>query len=109
MLVIIVGLFGLIIYASRKPEQKNYSISDSEISINQQIFSLDSFARYWVEKFSTHTQIPLVGIKRTAMPITFYLTDKDTERRILAILRTRLPQSNPSSNPADWISRKVNF
>ncbi len=108
-LVIIVGLFGLIIYASRKPEQKNYSISDSEISINQQIFSLDSFARYWVEKFSTHTQITLVGIKRTAMPITFYLTDKDTERRILAILRTRLPQSNPSSNPADWISRKVNF
>jgi len=107
--IILAGLLGLIFYASRKPEKKSYSISNSEITVNQQTFKLDSFARYWVEKFATHTQITLVGIKRTSMPITFYLTDKATEQKILAILRTKLPQSNPSNNPADWISRKVNF
>lgn len=107
--VIFISLIALIIYGSRKPQKKNFELSGSSLKINSQSFDLLSFSRYWVETFDTHTQITLVGAKRTAMPIGLCLQDKELTKKVLNILQSSLPESNPSQNPADWLARKIKF
>lgn len=106
-LVIILSSIGLAAYSSRKPKTRDYALSTSSIHIDGKNFSTLDFAYYWVEEFSDHTQITLVGSKRTAMPISFYLKDKDLTDKVLDVLQQSLPQANPSKNPADWIARKL--
>jgi hypothetical protein len=106
-IVIIIALLGLIIFAARKPHTRKYSLSNSSIRIDGQNFSMFDFSYYWVENFATHTQVTLVGAKRTAMPIAFYLKDEELIKKVLEILERQLPQTNPSQNPADWIARKL--
>lgn len=107
--IILVALLGLTIYAGRKPQKKNFNLTNSRIKIDSQSFDLFSFSRYWVEVFDTHTQVTLVGIKRTAMPISLCIKDKELTKKVLDILQTSLPETNPSRNPADWLMRKVKF
>jgi hypothetical protein len=108
-IIIFVALLSLTVYASRKPKKKNFSLTPSRLKIDSQEFELFTFSRYWVETFDTHTQITLVGIKRTSMPVALYLTDKELTKKVLATLSLSLPQTNPSNNPADWIARKIKF
>lgn len=108
-IVILIALLAFIVYAGRKPQKKNFELSNSKLKIDSQSFDLLNFSRYWVETFETHTQITLIGVKRTAMPIGLCLQDKELTKKVLALLQTNLPESNPSRNPADWITRKIKF
>lgn len=106
-IVILVASLSLIIYSARKPQTRHYSLSNSSIHIDNKNFSMLDFGYYWVEQLEGHTQITLVGAKRTAMPVTFYIKETDLATKIINILQQILPQTNPSRNPADWISRKL--
>lgn len=107
--VIFIALLGLIIYANRKPQKKNYQLTNTELKINSQKFDLFIFSSYWVEVFETHTEITLIGLKRTTLPVSLSLTDKELTKKIINILQTSLPQTNPSNNPVDWLMRKIKF
>lgn len=107
--IILIALFGLIIYAGRKPQRKHFELNSSRLKIESQSFDLLSFSSYWVEVFDTHTQVTFIAVKRTTMPISLCLTDKQTIKKILDILQTSIPQTNPSQNPADWLMRKIKF
>jgi len=107
--IILVSLIGLVIYAGRRPEKKHFSLQNNNLTINSQKFDLHSFSRYWVEVFDTHTQVTLVGIKRTAMPISLCLTDKEVTKKVLNILQANIPETSPSKNPTDWLMRKIKF
>ncbi len=108
-IAITLALISFTVYAGRKPATKNFELNNSRLLINSQPFYLDSFSRYWVEEFDTHTQISIIGIKRTAMPIGLCLQDKDLTKKVLSILQSALPETNPSQNPADWLTRKIKF
>lgn len=106
-IVILISLIALIIYAARKPKIKKYQLTNSTLRIDGQSFGLFEFSYYWIEEFDTHTQITLVGSKRTSMPVGFYIKDKQTVNKVLNLLQKSLPQTNPSQNPFDWLSRKL--
>lgn len=108
-IAITLALLSFTVYAGRKPATKNFELNSTRLLINSQPFYLDNFSRYWVEEFDTHTQISIIGIKRTAMPIGLCLKDKDLTKKVLSILQTALPETNPSQNPADWLTRKIKF
>lgn len=108
-IVILLSLAALIIYAGRKPQKKAFSLSESTLKINSQSFDLLNFSRFWVEESGTHKQITLVGIKRTAMPISLYLQDKALADKVLRTLHNILPETEPSMNPVDWLMRKIKF
>lgn len=107
--VIILAFLALIIYAGRKPQERSFALTDTRLSVQDKHFDLFTFSRYWVESFPTHTQITLVGLKRTEMPVTLYIEDQKTAKEVIERLRTLLPESNPSQNPADWLTRKIKF
>ncbi|HRV76059.1 MAG: hypothetical protein H6799_02030 [Candidatus Nomurabacteria bacterium] len=107
--IILISLIGLTIYASRKPQKKHFELSNTKLKINSESFDLLLFSRYWVEVFETHTQITLIGVRRTTLPISLNLKDKELTKKVLNILQTALPQTNPSNNPVDWLMRKVKF
>jgi hypothetical protein len=106
-LIIFISALSLIAYSARKPRIKSYSLTNSSLHINNQNFSLLDFSYYWVDNFQDHTQITLVGTKRTSMPITFYLKDATLTNKIITILQSKLPQTNPSKNPIDILARKL--
>lgn len=107
--IILLSLVALIIYAGRKPQKKAFSLSESTLKVNSQNFDLLNFSRFWVEELGTHKQITLVGIKRTAMPISLFLQDQALADKVLKTLHNILPETEPSMNPVDWLMRKIKF
>lgn len=108
-IAITLALISFTIYAGRKPAMKNFELNSRRLLIDSRPFYLENFSRYWIEEFDTHTQISLIGVKRTDMPIGLCIKDKSQAKKVLDILRSELPESNPSKNPADWLTRKIKF
>ncbi|MDQ5913706.1 MAG: hypothetical protein QG623_325 [Patescibacteria group bacterium] len=106
-LIILISLLALTVYAARKPRVKKYDLTNSTLRVDGRSFGIFEFSYYWVEEFDTHTQITLVGNKRTSMPVGFYIKEKAVVNKVLNVLQKSLPQTNPSQNPFDWLSRKL--
>ena len=105
--VILIAFIALTVYSSRKPQTRSYSLDNSKLNIDGQIFMLSNFSEYYVEVLDGYTQITLVGFERFSLPVGLYITDKELLKKIISVLSTQIPQTSPSNNPADWLARKI--
>ena len=107
VVIIITGtLFG--VFASRKPEVRNYQIYTSGIQISEKFFPFDALKSFAIHEEGAFTSIYLLSTQRFMPPLTIYYPP-DQEEGIVSALTDYLPKEDREPDAIDNLMRKIRF
>lgn len=108
--VIVIAIMGILfgVFASRKPEVREYEISANGISISGKLYSHDLFRSYSVHQEQGLRSLFLVPVKRFMPGITIYYPP-DQEDSIMDALASYLPFEEGEPDAVDKLMSKIRF
>jgi hypothetical protein len=101
VLGIVVGVF-----ATRKPGQMNYELSDRGLTVGQKSYSFGQFKSFSVIRSEGPSYISLMPIKKFMPPVEAYFAPAD-EEKITDLLGKHLPYDERRVSSIDRLSRKL--
>jgi len=107
-ITIVIVAFSAIFYAGRKPEIKQYELSDNDIAIDGKHYPLDGFRSFSVMEEGAITSIWLKPLKKFTPTIVVYFAPEDGES-IVAALSNFLPYQEHQLDPVDKITKRIRF
>ena len=107
---IIVALLGTTvgIFASRKPRQLAYELSDGGIKIGAKNYGFGGFKSFSIIQDGGMVSLDLNPVKRFMPPISVYFGPNEHEK-IMAILEDRLPFEERNLDPIEQLTRRLHF
>jgi hypothetical protein len=103
--IIIVGVI-VGIFAGHKPNQVEYGLDDSGISVNGKHYPYSSFKSFAVLREGSLNSVNLFPIKRFMPPVSAYFDPKD-EEKITNALGNYLPYEDRKMDGIDRLSRRL--
>lgn len=106
--VVVVAAAAFGIYASKKPRTLTYSLTPTNLKIDQKTYRYDEFKSFSLHQEGALYSIVLDPIKRFTPPLTIYFAGDDGEQ-IFDALAQHLPHEERSQDPIDNLMRKIRF
>ena len=107
-ITIVIVAFSAIFYAGRKPEIKQYELSDNDIAIDGKHYPLDGFRSFSVMEEGAITSIWLKPLKKFTPTIVVYFAPADGDA-IITALSNFLPYQEHKLDPVDKLSKRIRF
>lgn len=107
-LVIVVAGGTLAFYAGRKPRLLNYKIDNSGLTIQDKLFSFNTFKSFAIVEDSAIPNIVLMPLKRFMPALSIYL-DPATREEVTKVLSERLPQDLHHQAIVERFMQRVRF
>lgn len=95
-------------YAIRKPETKEYQVSEKGVKAGDQTYSYGEFRSFSVVEEGAIDSIWLKPLKRFSAPVVMYCSPED-EQKIVDVLSNFLPHEQRELDAIDRFSKKVRF
>jgi hypothetical protein len=96
------------IFASRKPRQIRYELSDSGLKIEEKFYPYNQFKSFAIIRDGALLSINLLPIKRLMVPVSAYFAAAD-EEKIIDTVGTHLPYEERGLDGVDRLSRRLRF
>jgi len=106
--VIVVAAVAFGIFAGKKPRTLTYSLTPSNLKIDQKTYRYDEFKSFSVMQEGALYSIILDPIKRFMPPLTIYFAGEDGERIFDALAR-HLPHEEKRQDFVENLMRKIRF
>ncbi|MEX1995414.1 MAG: hypothetical protein WD887_01405 [Candidatus Saccharimonadales bacterium] len=100
---VVVGVF-----ASRKPRQLSYELSESGFRVGQKTYPYNQFKSFSIIRDGALLSINLLPIKRFMVPVSAYFDAAD-EEKITDTIGVHLPYEERSMDGVDRLSRRLKF
>jgi hypothetical protein len=103
-----IAMVGVIvaIYAGHKPDQVQYEITESGLSVNGKSYPYGSFKSFGVLREGSLSSINLFPLKRLMPPVSAYFDPKD-EPKVVDALGNHLPYEERKMDVIDRLSRRL--
>ena len=105
-ILIVGGMVG--VFASRKPKEASYELSDSGLKIEQKLYPYRLFQSFSVIHEDGIGSISLQPVKRFMPEVTVYYHDQD-ENQIVGVLGQHLPHEHKTLDSIERLSRRLRF
>jgi hypothetical protein len=106
--VIIMLVVVLFQYSKRKPNVRNYSLSENGIKIDNKVYLFKQLKSFWFIESSEETSLNFQPLKRLSLIITIPLADVKIDDLRL-ILGQYLPEEKREEDLIDRVSKKLKF
>jgi hypothetical protein len=104
----VIAVVGIIVavFASRKPQQIKYELSDSGLRVGQKLYNYNLFKSFSVVKEGGFSSLNLSPLKRFMPPVSAHFETKD-EEKIISAISDFLPYEQHKVDQIDRLSRKL--
>jgi hypothetical protein len=96
------------IYASRQPNEQQYSISEQGVTIGNKAYSFNDFKSFSVIDEGAFSSIAFMPLKRF-MPVISIYYDPEDEEKIIDTLGQFLPFDHSDADMVDRFMKKIRF
>jgi len=105
---VIIAVLGVIVgaFASQKPKQVRYEITDSGLNVNDKLYSYSNFKSFAVIRQDGVSGVNLFPLKRLMPPVSAYFDPKE-EQKIIQALGNYLPFEPRKLDAIDRLSRRL--
>lgn len=107
-LVIVVAGSALSLYGARKPNELQYQLDSSGLSIGPRHYLYGDFRAFSVIQEGPFASVSLIPSKRFAPMVTLYF-DPEDEDHILTVLGTYLPHQERGADVIEAFMRRIRF
>jgi hypothetical protein len=105
---VFIGITLLAFYASHKPNQQQYQLDESGLTIGNRHLPYHEFRSFAVMPEGAFLSVELTPLRRFSMYATLYLDPAD-EERIISYLSMHLPMEEAKPSLTDDLMRRIRF
>lgn len=107
-LLLVIGAFSLMIYASRRPAIIDIEINEKGVKAGKVFYPYSNLDSFWVEETHSYPKILLRSKKVLVTHIVIHLEEKDPEE-VREFLREHLPEVEQSESLAHSVMEYLGF